>query len=1164
MGKLRNPESWGEPLKDIFPAFEQCIAGQGMALTHRRWFTAGRSEDPVASAIRELETERGGDHLALKFFRSGGELKIERLKEAWALSTGFQQHLGETVGWSLIFGQWRAVFMRIAGGDIGDVEALSQLVDRPELPDYCESIVRSVVGDWNPGNPGHAAGTVGALVHEVLAHREDQTIAWAREAGIPVDGSAAPVDRGEWSTRVNPFALLKGAPSTASLEAVLVGRTHGDLSGRNILLPQGMTVRPDEFVLIDYDRFRHNGPLARDPMHLLVALVLDQIGQEDLRVSPRLAQALVHPEDVSRSSFNEVQRRLAIKIRDAPDLRTSGYRADWRQQCLLFLAATALLHLGRKLHVPDERRTKEWCFHLAALAAEQFLFTVPEPAGGWNAAHGVGRSSEGEGRLIGRAADSQRVRSLLTDGQPGVAVVSGKPGVGKTSLLDEVVGALSSGPSGVAPDVRITRHEARVGVGLDAHTLINYIEGKPSRARRGGSAFVQLLGALRRLGETQVVLVVDAAENLLVPETRTLADAELDHALDLLVNDPEHRVKVVLVSQHPLASANDDSMWPENDHMVLSKLDAHDYRAFLVSLGQDGRWDVPSLSPSAYRSLYTRLQGNPRLGELARAVVLLDAAGPTLEVLEGLLSKDRGNVGASLIRRLVRRLDPDQLAVMEALAVFDIPVPETTVTDFLDADPATVGKALSELVDARVVQQAEPGRYLLRPLERNLIEVALPATATRPDRYVRAAGHLTRLKMNHPGEFAMLRESFAELRALINGEQWADAGKKIEELDDVLIEWNCRHQLLEQRRKVVGKLGAEDAEMRNHNVLGQIYATNGSYAKAHEEYDIALTLAEDAADLAVLSVRGNLATLHQQQNEVFLAQGQYERIRDLARAYERDADLMQALAGIADCRRRNGDYDGAVANARAAFAQSRAPALAEGRKASRATSSRVNLALKLARWFGELGQPSDAEEWLLVARNEAMDLGEQLVHASWLDGQAVAFLERGDLKAARADAVSAVELATMQGDDVIVLQARTTLAFIGVMSGEFDEAWREARAALAVRKPRRSLVVLALAALAAERIGESSRARTLFDELRDDAAKRLAVNSEDFTAADMQAYAICGKHVISGADLGAAIKALRKSRQILVRPPKLTARLRVMVEELGIGEDELREVLEAL
>ncbi len=1163
MGELRNPEAWGEPLKDVFPAFEKCIARDGFALTHRGWFTAGRSDDPVASTIRELETERGGDHLALKFLRTDGEHKIQRLKAAWDLSAGFESHLGETIGWSLIFGEWRAVFMRIAGGDLEDVEALSQLVCTRELPDHCESIVRSVVGDWNPGSPRHVVGTVGALVHGMLAHREDQAIAWASEAGIPVDGSAAAVDRGEWSVRVNPFALLKGAPSTVALDAVLVGRTHGDLSGRNILLPQLTTVRPSEFVLIDYDRFRHDGPLARDPMHLLVALVLDQIGQAGVQVSPELAQALVHPDVVTLSPFNEAQRRLAIKIRDAPDLRLSGYRTDWRRQSLLFLAAAALLHLGRTLHVPDERRTKEWCFHLAALAAERFLTTVQEPPGGWAAVPGVSRSGGSEGRLIGRASDSRRVRSLLTDGQPGVAVVSGKPGVGKTSLLDEVVGALVTGSSGAA-GVRITRHKAQAGVGLDAHTLIDYIEGGSNRAQRRGSAFVQLQGALRRLGETQVVLVVDAAENLLVPNTRTLADADLDHALDLLVNDPDHRVKVVLVSQHPLESVNDHSLWPEHTHLVLPKLDADDYRAFLATLGQDARWNVQGLSPSVHRSLYTRLQGNPRLGELARAVVLLDAAGPDLPELESLLSKEQRNVPAGLIHRLVLGLDPDQRRVIEALVVFDIPVPETTVAGDLDAEPAPVQKALNELVEARVVQQAEPGRYQLRPHERDLIKAALPVAATRPERYTRAAGHLTSLTTDDPGGVAMLRESFAELRALLNGEQWADAGKKIEELDDVLIEWNCRYRLLEQRRKVVGKLGTEDAELRNHNVLGQIYAADGNFAKAREEYEIALALGEESADLAVVSVMGNLATMYWQQNEVFLAQCHYELVHDRAKVFGRDSDLMQALAGIADCRRRNGDYEGAIANARAAVTQSRTPALAEGRQAPRATSSRVNLALKLARWFGELGQPSDAEEWLLVARQEAIGRGEQLVHASWLDGQAVAFLERGDIEAAREHAVAAAELAGLQGDDVIVLQARTTLAFIGVLSGEFDEAWREARAAWVVRKPRRSLIVLALAALTAHRTGEAAKARTLFAELHDDSAERNDLNSRDFTAWDMRAYAICGQHVTSAADLGEAVDALRQSRMIVARPPKLTARLRVLVEELAPGNDGLRQVLDVL
>jgi hypothetical protein len=67
---------------------------------------------------------------------------------------------------------------------------------------------------------------------------------------------------------------LTGAPGRWVVDTLLVGKAHGDLSGRNILIPSISTVQPSNFELIDYDHYTEDAPLARDPMHLLVTLVI--------------------------------------------------------------------------------------------------------------------------------------------------------------------------------------------------------------------------------------------------------------------------------------------------------------------------------------------------------------------------------------------------------------------------------------------------------------------------------------------------------------------------------------------------------------------------------------------------------------------------------------------------------------------------------------------------------------------------------------------------------------------------------------------------------------------------------------------------------------------------------------------------------------------------
>lgn len=1159
MGGLDDPRDWECEAfsNDIIDALDQDLEEEGFHLAHSDWFTEGRSGEPVANTLRSQEGRLGGERLVLKFFRSNGEKRINRLQSAWRSSADFREHLAEVEVPSLILGDWRAAFMKVAGGDLERVGELSKLIGSPEFPDHCETIVRSIVDEWNPRNSYRLVPrTVGALLKEVLAHRKDNAITWAREAGIPVDGSSTSVALGDWPpVRVNPFSLLLGAAANITLDPVHLGKAHGDLSGRNILLPWQKPVEPGKFQLIDYDRFRKDAPLARDPMHLLVALVLDDLARpgSSLRESPDLAHVLVDPEQGGQQSPLHSHALLAAKIRDASNVRSRGLGEDWRRECLLFLAAAAMLHLGRDLRTEDKRRTKEWCFHLAALAAERFVATLPE------------RIVTGSTRkLVGRSGESLRIRSLLTDGRPGVAVVSGKPGVGKTSLFDEIVGGLRSGASSET-GIRIRRHEAKADTSLDTRTLIDYIEGRSNRAEPLGSLRVRLQTVLRNLGDKRVVLIVDAAENLLEPGTRTLADTDLDQALELLVNEPDHRVKVVLVSQEEPASSSDTHAWPGSTRMNLPQLDATDYPVFLATLGRDVRWDVDRLSAKARQDLYTTMQGNPRLGELARAVVLLGEAGPDLSQLAGLLGDDQPkDVLAYLIGRLVGAFDPHQCKVIAALVVLGTSVPASMVVEHhKGASPEfaeAVQRALDELVAARVVQEEKPGWYLVRSYEGALMGRLLLEEATRSERFARAAEQLTGLEERFPGDMSELNASFAELRALLNAELYAEAGRKIDGIDQVLREWNGRHRLLGQRQRVIGKLGDDLYELRNFNVLGQIYVAVDNFKEADKAYGRALELAKERDNDAWLAIQGNIATMHWLQHDIDRALGEYERLRDLAKPLGNDLVLMSALEGIADCHRRNGDYENALANARESIQVSLRPRLA---KDAIAASGRVNMTLKLARWCGELGQLSEAEALLVDAQEGSFECGDRL-HASWLDGHAVALFDRGDTEGARVAALEAAELASLQGDEVILLQSRTTLTFLHLVSGEFEEAWREARTALQHRKPYRSLIVLALAALAAHRAGAGSRARTLFDELYDDAETRIGYNSRDFTAHDMLAYAVCGKYQSTEVDLGEAVEALRTSRDIVVPPPKLVSRLRLMLEELDPGGDGLRPVLDAL
>ena len=211
-----------------------------------------------------------------KFFHRSPRDSLTRIRAALnSAPPGFRHHLAGTE-LDPIDDSGSCVMFEAAGGDVANVRPLSEVLAVRSLVDQTaalETIVGAVVEDWNPADsPESGSTTVGELLVEILGERiapNGAIRAWLKQQGVPFDGSAVPNIAG-LRLAANPFALLNH-PDIADLplHSVLRGWAHGDLSGRNIVLPTD-PLGPEDFVLIDIDRCRGAQPLARDPMHLLL------------------------------------------------------------------------------------------------------------------------------------------------------------------------------------------------------------------------------------------------------------------------------------------------------------------------------------------------------------------------------------------------------------------------------------------------------------------------------------------------------------------------------------------------------------------------------------------------------------------------------------------------------------------------------------------------------------------------------------------------------------------------------------------------------------------------------------------------------------------------------------------------------------------------------
>jgi tetratricopeptide (TPR) repeat protein len=179
-------------------------------------------------------------------------------------------------------------------------------------------------------------------------------------------------------------------------------------------------------------------------------------------------------------------------------------------------------------------------------------------------------------------------------------------------------------------------------------------------------------------------------------------------------------------------------------------------------------------------------------------------------------------------------------------------------------------------------------------------------------------------------------------------------------LDRFLRQWNCSDLLLEQRKTLRGKLESKDRELANYNALGYACASRGRYAEAAEAFEDALMLLGHSNDpTAGHKVLINLANLWLEQNDTWKAADLYRRA--LSEELLDIEDRAVASNGLADCHRRWGDYDAAIALSTEALEYARGVD----------SPLAVRIALKLARWCCELMRLDDANELLQLAEATA-------------------------------------------------------------------------------------------------------------------------------------------------------------------------------------------------
>ncbi|GHJ18171.1 hypothetical protein [Micromonospora sp. AKA38] len=289
-------------------------------------------------------------------------------------------------GWQRTSDDRHLSFQDVANG--GDpVVAMDEIEDDDLLVAACRKVVTALPTDWNrptkDGGPSTTSTTVREYVErELTVTKSLEAIRSAADRlrlgdldgdWLDIDGRMLP----------NPLRLAEPDGLFGDLRIrYLVGRTHGDLHGGNLLIPATVdgTPQPSTFFMIDLESYESRASLSRDPAALLMSMVLRWVaprpgpdGAWPPGLPPRqtepLLRYLVRPDQPAPS---QLPRALADIVRLTHEAGLAyadngNWRPEWRTQFRLSLIVHALATTTYDNVSPDGVR---WCFRLAAYLLE--------------------------------------------------------------------------------------------------------------------------------------------------------------------------------------------------------------------------------------------------------------------------------------------------------------------------------------------------------------------------------------------------------------------------------------------------------------------------------------------------------------------------------------------------------------------------------------------------------------------------------------------------------------------------------------------------------------------------------------------------------------------------------------------------------------------------
>jgi tetratricopeptide (TPR) repeat protein len=480
-----------------------------------------------------------------------------------------------------------------------------------------------------------------------------------------------------------------------------------------------------------------------------------------------------------------------------------------------------------------------------------------------------------------RVHELEQLRRFLGDPAVKLVAIVGRAGMGKTALVSRLCAEIERN------ELRLSGSAAELGAdgilyascrGAEKPTLerlfhdVGRMLGGPSARELadcwrdpGRPLADKVRFLLSRVRTGCYLLVVDNLEEVLTPDG-SFADTDLQTFADLCVTTP-HGIRLLVTSRKPLRLPG-PGMRAARTVVLESGLPAADGTALLRALDPDGSLHLRDASDQLLDEAVRRCFGVPRALEMVAGIL---SSSPTLTLahLLGDAALFNEHVLENLISQHYQQVSTEQRRVLEALAVYDAPVPLAALRYLLLplCPGLDVEACLGMLVRNRfVTYHRDRDRYELHPLDQQYIYAHLPDTEGAPGRralHQRAAGFYAELRKpaREWQSLADLQPVLDEFEQVVRAGHYDHACRLLDTIDfGYLALWGHSELVIALRSRLAGHLTSRHREAMNWYMLGlaqnRLWAVDEAIRCLQTVLQIAEELDEDEALRG--DVRGNL------------------------------------------------------------------------------------------------------------------------------------------------------------------------------------------------------------------------------------------------------------------------------------------------------------------